>query len=229
MISVAQETQPTPSGLPLEVIDSTPFVGEELGLSKPIELFFDRPIDCGSLSAGDVQLLPVGESTPVTGTVTCNADRASLTFTPEVELPRATAYQLVVSPAALTGIDGAVLGETYSLDLNTTGFLTVSDVLPADEATEIAPDSTITIIFNRPVVPLVIAEDTSTLPSPITITPKVDGQGEWINTSIYMFKPDIALAGGTSYTVSTVPGLTATDGAVLQSPLHGHSLPHSRR
>ncbi len=218
MISVAQEAQPTPSSLPLEVIDTTPFVGEELGLSEPIEIFFDRPVDCASLSAGDINLLPVGANTPVAGTVTCHADRSSLTFMPEAALPRATAYQLVINPAALTGIDGTVLGEAYSLDLNTTGYLTVSDVLPADEATEIAPDSTITIIFNRPVVPLVIAEDSSTLPSPITITPPVDGTGEWINTSIYMFKPDIALAGGTSYTVSTVPDLAATDGAVLQTP-----------
>ena len=29
--------------------------------------------------------------------------------------------------------------------------------------------------------------------------PAVPGEGEWVNTSIYVFRPEQALAGGTNY------------------------------
>jgi hypothetical protein len=96
-----------------------------------------------------------------------------------------------------------------------TGELRVTDVLPRDDTEAVATDALITVIFNRPIVPLVISEEAADLPSPITITPEVFGQGEWINTSIYTFRPDPTLAGGTTYTVTVNPGLTAQDGATL--------------
>ncbi len=97
--------------------------------------------------------------------------------------------------------------------------LRVTDVLPAEDSAEIAPDSAITVIFNHPVVPLVIAEDAADLPSPITISPAVEGQGEWLNTAIYVFRPEPALAGGTQYTVTVDPNLTAQDGATFDGTM----------
>ncbi|MBA3868389.1 MAG: Ig-like domain-containing protein, partial [Anaerolineae bacterium] len=55
-------------------------------------------------------------------------------------------------------------------------------------------------------------------PSPITIAPDATGKGEWLNTSIYVFHPDPALAGGTQYTITVNPALTAQDGATLEKP-----------
>ncbi|MGD9029975.1 MAG: Ig-like domain-containing protein [Anaerolineae bacterium] len=43
----------------------------------------------------------------------------------------------------------------------------------------------------------------------------MDGAGEWINTSIYAFTPDGAMAGGTEYTARIEAGLTDTTGGVL--------------
>lgn len=94
----------------------------------------------------------------------------------------------------------------------------VAQVLPGDGGTGIEPDATITVIFNRPVVPLGIAEDADTLPQPLTFSPAVEGQGEWLNTSIYVFKADPALAGGTDYTVTVDAGLIAADGSTLSAP-----------
>jgi alpha-2-macroglobulin len=97
--------------------------------------------------------------------------------------------------------------------------LRVTDVLPRDGTEGVATDALITVIFNRPIVPLVIAEEAADLPSPITITPEVFGQGEWINTSIYVFRPDPTLAGGTTYTVTVNPDVIAQDGATLSEPV----------
>jgi len=96
--------------------------------------------------------------------------------------------------------------------------LQVSSVLPADGSDGLTTDSLIVVIFNRPVVPLVITAETGDLPMPITIDPPVEGQGEWVNTSIYTFRPQSGLAGGQTYTVTVPAGLTSVDGATFESP-----------
>src|SRR5690606_9500303 len=73
----------------------------------------------------------------------------------------------------------------------------------------------IVVTFNRPVVALGSTEAMAALPSPIQIAPAVEGEGEWVNTSIYSFTPTEALAGSTTYTVTVAPGLESVDGAVL--------------
>jgi len=70
------------------------------------------------------------------------------------------------------------------------------------------------VIFNRPVVPLVTAEEMETLPDPLVFAPALEGEGEWINTSIYIFHP-VRLEGGTTYTVTVPAGLTDVTGGVL--------------
>ncbi len=96
--------------------------------------------------------------------------------------------------------------------------LKVAQVLPADNGTGIEPDATITVIFNLPVVPLMVAEDAGTLPQPLTFTPAVQGKGEWLNTSIYVFHPNPALQGGTKYSVTVSGDLTAVDGSAMEQP-----------
>ncbi|MCB9452673.1 MAG: Ig-like domain-containing protein [Anaerolineaceae bacterium] len=210
--SGATAYQETASAVPLQVIDSQPFPGQELGLNSPVVLYFDQPLDCAT-AQGTVSLSPA-----LPGDVTCDAGSGVLTFTPGVPYERATEYTLTVS-TALRGQDSAALPEPYSLTLNTLGYLAVSDFLPADNSTGIETSAVITVIFNRPVVPLVTVEDMSTLPSPITIVPSVAGTGEWLNTSIYVFRPETALAGGTSYTVSVNDSLQAIDGSTLAAPV----------
>ena len=193
----------------LQVIDSIPQSGEELGLQESVTLFFDRPVDCAS-AANAIRIDPM-----VSGDVTC--DGASVIFTPVTPWLTATFYTLTVVPS-LNAQDGSGLAEPFVLSLNTIGDLAVSEVLPAADSTGIGTDAVLTAIFNRPVVPLVSNEDRDTLPEPLVISPQVEGQGEWLNTSIYVFRPDPALAGGTDYTVTVDAGLSAVDGAVLNQP-----------
>ncbi|MBL8134590.1 MAG: Ig-like domain-containing protein, partial [Anaerolineae bacterium] len=99
------------------------------------------------------------------------------------------------------------------------GELRVTDVLPAPDSLDIATDSTITVIFNRPVVPLGLASDSGLdLPDPLRFEPPLAGVGEWLNTSIYLFRPEMALGGGLNYAVSVDPALTALDGSTQAEP-----------
>ena len=44
----------------------------------------------------------------------------------------------------------------------------VAEVLPVDGAQQIDPQTPITIVFNRPIVPLTILEEREDLPDPLT-------------------------------------------------------------
>ena len=93
----------------------------------------------------------------------------------------------------------------------------VTEVLPANATLDAPVESRVTVIFNRPVVPLVVGMDPADLPNPLTFTPAVAGSGEWLNTSIYVFTPsaEAPLGGGVEYTVS-VGRLESFDGVALE-------------
>jgi hypothetical protein len=123
-----------------------------------------------------------------------------LRFKPERPLQRNSVYQAQIGSDAASAT-GVSLLEGLSLTFNTISDLTVSQTSPPDEAVDIAIDATFTVIFNRPVVPLLIAEEQANLPDPLSISPAVSGQGEWVNTSVYVFRPSAVLQGQTTYTV----------------------------
>ncbi|RMG90046.1 MAG: hypothetical protein D6712_00540 [Chloroflexi bacterium] len=190
----------------LQVVDSVPLPGEELDIGEPIILYFDRNLNCESLARAFV-IEPF-----INGDLTCS--NSSFTFTPTADYARDSTYTITLS-TDLTAEDGATLIEPYELELNTAGYLRVSEVFPEADTT-VDPDAVITVIFNRPVVPLVSVDEMENLPNPLSITPAVEGEGEWVNTSIYMFRPTPSLAGATNYVVSIQPDFTAFDGTPVE-------------
>lgn len=203
---IAQDDSPITSVL--QVIDVTPQMGEELDLQGAITVYFDRALDCDNL-ADVVRIEP-----DVAGQLDCGAEGMSLTFTPQQVLSRGTTYTVTITES-LRGVDGAQVLEPYVFELNTVGFLEVSQVLPAPDTPDIGTDSVVTVIFNRPVVALGANPDD--LPNPLSISPAIEGTGEWVNTSIYTFTPDLAWAGGTEYTLVINAGLEAVDGGLMNS------------
>jgi uncharacterized protein YfaS (alpha-2-macroglobulin family) len=94
------------------------------------------------------------------------------------------------------------------------GALAVGLTVPEADAGAIDIDTDIVVSFNRPVVALGSTTDMAALASPLTIDPPLEGEGEWINTSIYRFTPSESLRGGAIYRVDVNP-LTAIDGASM--------------
>ena len=70
----------------------------------------------------------------------------------------------------------------------------------------------ITVIFNRPVVPLGITEEAANLPNPLVITPEIPGKGEWVSTSVFAFHPETTFEGNQKYTARVTAGLTDATG-----------------
>ncbi len=193
---------------PPRIIETTPLAGEELGLDSTVSFIFDRPMNT-DLGSTAVIVEPAQASL---GTLAWE-DNRTLVYTPTSNYERDTAYTFTINAA---DADGLVMAEPYKLTLNTIGYLEVADVIPADDTREIEADATITVIFNRPVVPLVSLEQLDELPNPLTIEPAVAGTGEWLNTSIFIFRPEAGLQGGVDYTVTVNSGLAAVDGAILE-------------
>lgn len=208
-MSLAVSGQDTPA--PLHVVGATPEPGSSLSGATPIRLLFDRAVDCTTASDG-ITLQPA-----VAGSFSCEVG-ATAEFTPSEPYPSGVSLTVTVNDNLRAADNGAGIAEPFAAVYQIAGDLLVTSTLPTDGSKDVSPDALITVIFNRPVVALTTIGENANQPSPITISPAVEGVGEWLNTSIYTFRAAPALAGGTPYTVTVNPGLTAADGSALAEP-----------
>ena len=195
------------------VVDRSPRRGQSLPPDAAVELVFDRPMDQETVAEAFSLQLAAEQSEPVSGQISW-VDEQTLQFTPADALPRDTTYDAILTQAARSA-DGDLLGEPYTFRFMTAGFLEVAQVIPEAGTIDIETNPTITVIFNRPVVPLTSLAEAENLPQPLAFDPEVEGSGEWLNTSIYVFRPEEALAGGTTYSVNVEGGLEDISGAIL--------------
>lgn len=196
---------------PPQVIYSSPTAGEEVLLDGAITVRFDQPMDRGSVESA---FLVQGEDGQVVNGQFTWPRPDTVVFTPAAKLARQSKYQVNISDTA-TGVNGQPLRQPVDLKLQTVGYLEVSQILPANGTQEVDADAAITVIFNRPVVPVVAASQQAGLPQPLQIQPAVAGTGTWVSSSIYRFTPDEPLAGATTYQISIPSGLTDITGGVL--------------
>ncbi|MGB1249703.1 MAG: Ig-like domain-containing protein, partial [Candidatus Promineifilaceae bacterium] len=187
-----------------QVVSSSPALGEEVTLNGAITIRFDQAMDQAS----------VEEAFSIDGDIDgafvwTRADE--VTFTPAGQLERQQEYQVQIAASARS-VNGKALREPLSLHFQTIGALEVSQIIPADGTADVSADATITILFNRPVVPLVSTGQQADLVQPLTFLPAIAGEGEWVNTSIYRFTPTDPLLAATTYDVGIVDGLQDVTG-----------------
>ncbi len=193
---------------PPQAIASNPAPGEEVAPDSPIAIRFDQPMDQESVEeAWDMEPAVAGSfDWPRADTVI---------FMPSEDLQRGQDYLVRVSAEA-SSQNGLNLEQPVEYNLQTIDDLQVNQVIPADGTDDVQGDGAITVVFNRPVVPLVSSDMQSDLPQPLTIDPEVEGEGTWVSTSIYRFEPGPAgFAGATTYQITVEEGLTDVTGAVL--------------
>ncbi|MEM7030931.1 MAG: Ig-like domain-containing protein [Chloroflexota bacterium] len=195
------------------VIQRSPRRGETLLPDGSIELFFDRPMNQDTVADALTLQLAAETPVPVSGKITWLTEQG-LRFTPTDKLARDKTFDVILTQDAL-GLNDVPLREPYTFRFMSAGFLEVAQMIPAPASTDVEIDSTITVIFNRPVVPLTNLAQMEDFPQPLTFSPAVKGTGEWLNTSIYIFKPEEPLAGGTTYTAQVEAGLADISGAIL--------------
>ena len=196
-----------------QIVAQTPPLGQRLGLTPMIEVVFDRPMQPDLTVAAwrfldlDGQLL-TGKSSWV--------DKKTFQFQPEQALLAGQKYHAVFSTQA-TGVDGSTLPGEIQIDYLTTDELNVGQVFPLNESVDVDYKTAITVIFNKPVIPMMTKEEAAALPSPISMQPALSGSGDWVSSSVYVFKPDPGLKSGTRYQVHVNAGLQDVTGTTLKT------------
>jgi len=95
-------------------------------------------------------------------------------------------------------------------------FLAVEDpeivaIFPKENS-ESPEDTEITIVFNRPMVPLTTLGQLEEKGIPVEITPKTEGRFKWISTNVLQFIPKERLIRSSNYTVKVKSGMVSMDG-----------------
>lgn len=131
--------------------------------------------------------------------------REAVVFKPSSELTIGKHYQ-----ASLTTDNGAIKKD-FLVDEDPA----VVDVFPRGEA-EADQSSAITIVFNRPMVPLTTLSELESKNIPVTISPETKGRFKWISTRTLQFIPETTLIGSAHYTVNIRPDFVSMDGLSIQ-------------
>jgi uncharacterized protein YfaS (alpha-2-macroglobulin family) len=201
--------QPSNTAAP-RVIASSPAQREVVGPEAAIRITFDQPMNRASVeSAFSIQ--------PTVNGALSWQDDSTLIFTPGAALVRGAEYRIVIGVGAQSAT-GIALEDPFRLTFQIAPSLSISQVIPVNGTDSVNPDAAITVIFDRPVVPLVVSGEQPNLPQPLTFDPPVRGKGEWVGTAMYIFRPETVFAGGTLYTASIAAGLKDVDGSALEAP-----------
>src|SRR5689334_17191868 len=193
------------------LVGQTPGKGQRLELSAYMQFVFDREMDQAK-TANAFSFLD-SDHKSVAGKIAW-LNSKTLTFQPDAKLLPSTVYTAVFSTEA-AGLDGKPLQDEIRVEFTTTDTLVVGQVFPIDNSEGVDGKTNLTVIFNHPVVPLKIKEEQTDLPQPLKFSPDVTGQGEWVNSSVYVFQPEQPLLSGTNYTVKVDAGLKDTTGNAL--------------
>lgn len=196
-----------PENLPPALVETDPLPGAQIALNNPITFYFNQPMQHTSVEAA-----VTGE--PALAGSFAWRDDSTLTFTPDSSLLPDTPLMINIATSAQSA-KGMALQQPISLAYTTSGYLRVVQNLPANGSNDVDPTSAVVAAFNQPVVAL--GAEPANPPAAFTLTPSANGRGEWINTSTYIFYPQLALAGGASYQVKLNKDLVSTAGSPLES------------
>ncbi len=188
--------------LPPALVETNPLPLSDVGPKTAFTFYFNQPMERGSVQEA-MQAQPAWAGSFKW------TDDATVTFTPDKPLTPGAGV-LVSFTTRARAANGQALAAPIDVPFQVSSGFSLVDLLPRPGSTDVNPTSAVVATFNRPVVAL--GADSKSLPAPFTIEPAAKGRGEWLNTSTYIFYPDLALQGGSEYTVRQNTGLTGVDG-----------------
>jgi hypothetical protein len=139
-----------------------------------------------------------------------STDEKSLVFQPKKKLELGKYYSVTLA------ISGGEIKKDFLIDENPK----IEAIFP-NENTESSEYSSISIIFNRPMVPLTTLDETGDLKDvPVEIFPQTPGKFKWITTRDLQFIPEKRLQRSSNYTVTVKSGLISMDGLGVAGKSH---------
>lgn len=137
-----------------------------------------------------------------------------LVFVPKIPLSRSTKYTAGFRTPVLGANLMPVIFKT-TIEFETLGDPAVVLSSPTTEALEdLAP---VTVVFDRPMIPLTTATNSALNAPAFTIDPPIAGEGRWLGTTAYQYRPSERFRRSTTYTVTVPAGLASQDGGSLKN------------
>ena len=196
---------------PPTVTATTPAAGATgVARNATVSGTFSEPVASSSITATTFTVTPTGGAA-ITGTVSTSGTTA--TFTPSAPLAFGTTYaaRLTTGVTDLSG-NGLAQAHTWTFTTGVNPAPTVMETTPADGASNVARNTTITITFSEPV------DASSVTATTFQVSPaqgaSIAGTFE-INGAVATFTPAAPLLLDTTYTVLLTTGITDVDGAPL--------------
>lgn len=111
---------------------------------------------------------------------------------------------------------GVPMNKDLEFRFTVAGAPVVSSHYPSTDATDIAVDSKINIVFDRPMIPLSVVQGSGAKKYagdwPVTIEPAVNGEWRWLGTSTVSFVPKNGLTPATAYSIKVPKGIITVNG-----------------
>jgi ATP-dependent Clp protease adapter protein ClpS len=218
--SATFSTAGAPDTTPPSVLGTSPDNGAgNVAVTAVVTATFSEQMDAATISGSTVTLKVSANGAAVAGTVTYNAGTNTATFTPSSALAYSTGYTLTVSTGA-KDLAGNSLATAFTSSFTTTTAPdttppTVTSTVPANDATNIAITSVVTVTFSEPMDPSSINGSTITL--------KVTSSGAPVSGSVTYnganntatFTPSASLSYSTGYTLTVSTGVKDAAGNAL--------------
>ena len=197
--------------MPSYVLESYRLVPEKVSQSAPIRILLPNDIDAVS-AMNNVKFFP-----EIKGTWQ-GIQNTKTSFINTAFAADNAVKEIVFKPA-----EKLELNKYYSVELVLAGnktmkeeFLAVEDpkiiaVFPRD-GVETPENTEITVVFNRPIVPLTTLSELETKDVPVEIAPFTEGKFKWITPSNLQFIPKNGLIASANYTVNIKSGFVSIDG-----------------
>lgn len=178
----------------------------EASLDSKVEVIFDRGV-IKSLAENSFSISP-----ELPGSFSWEGDQ-KLIFIPERNFDRATSYTVTFKGLVLSKYLIPLLGDK-SITFETIGNPKIMLASPQIESFEdLTP---VTVVFDRPMIPLTTATNTELKQPAFTIKPELSGEGRWLGTTAYQFRPSEPFKKATTYEVVVPAGMKSQDEGVLQ-------------
>jgi hypothetical protein len=173
--------------LPAAVVETDPLPDSDLSADGVLTIYFNQSMERASVEGAlhTEPALPGKFEWP---------DNSTVRFIPDQPLAANTTLTLTIDDSAKAA-NGLALTKPVAYEFKTSPELMATERLPRPESIAVDPTSAIVASFNMPVAAL---GESSSAPVAFSIEPAVEGSGEWINTSTYIFYPELALPARTN-------------------------------
>ncbi len=180
--------------------------GVGIPVDSQIEIQFDKAVNKVSVEKS-FSIVP-----SVAGKFEWSGD-SSVTFIPEKPFGISNSYTVKLGSAILSSVFvPKITSDEFKFD--TVGNPVIVLASPQTEAPD--ANTPITVMFDRPMVPLTTIAEKEKFDPAFSITPEIRGEGRWLGTSAYQFKPTEILKPATTYTYRVKAGLKSKDGGELK-------------